>query len=159
MLLFSKRAILFLPLALAACGFTPVYSTGGTGSALQNRMQVVEPDTRDAFFVTRRVEERLGRTADPAYVLSLIVTSREEDLAVDREGTSTRFNILGEAEFALVEQSTGRVVTSGSVDNFTGYSATGTTIATLAAERDAQQRLMILLADQIVTRLLSTDLS
>jgi LPS-assembly lipoprotein len=50
-------------------------------------------------------------------------------------------------------------VTSGSVDNFTGYSATGTTVATLAAERDAQERLMTILADQIVTRLLTLDLA
>jgi LPS-assembly lipoprotein len=50
-------------------------------------------------------------------------------------------------------------VISGSVDNFTSYSATGTTVATLAAERDAQERLMIQLADQIFVRLASAELS
>ena len=159
MSLFSRRTLLCLPLALAACGFTPVYGPGGSGGTLQNNIEVIEPDTRDAFLVTRRIEERLGRAAVPTYKLSLSVTSSEEDLAVDREGNITRFNLLGETEFALVEQSTGRIVSSGSVSNFTGYSATGSTVATLSAERDAQQRLMTILADQIITRLLSADLS
>lgn len=159
MSLFDRRAVLLAPLALACCGFSPVYQTGGSGNTLQGNIEVVEPETRDAFLVTRRLEERLGRAANPVYRLTLEVRSDEEDLDVDREGTITRFNLLGEADYALVELDTGRIVVSGSVDNFTSYSATGTTVSELAAERDAQQRLMTLLADQILIRLLSADLS
>ena len=45
---------------------------------------------------------------------------------------------------------------SGSETNFTGYSATGSTVETLAGERDAFERLMRILADQIAARLLAT---
>ena len=159
MSLFDRRAILGLPLALAACGFTPVYGPGGTGSRLQNNVEIVDPDTRDTFLLTRRLEERLGRTSTPVYKLTLTVDTEEEDLAIDREGNISRFNLLGRADYALIEQATGRTVTSGSVDNFTSYSATGTTVATLAAQRDAQERLMIQLADQIFVRLASAELS
>jgi LPS-assembly lipoprotein len=159
MSLFDRRTFLCLPLALAACGFSPVYGPGGTGSRLQNNVEIVDPDTRDAFLLTRRLEERLGRTSTPVYKLALTVDTEEEDLAIDREGNISRVNLLGRAEFALIEQETGRTVTSGSVDNFTSYSATGTTVATLAAQRDAQERLMTLLADQIFVRLASADLS
>ena len=159
MSLFNRRIILAAPFLLAACGFTPVYGTGGTGQVLQNSIEVAGPNTRDAFLLTRRLEERLGRAGDPAYKLTLDVRTQEEDLAVEEEGNIARFNLLGEADFALVDQSTGSIVTSGKVENFTSYSATGTTVATLAAERDAQRRLMTLLADMIVTRLLTTDLS
>ena len=159
MSLFDRRTLLMLPLVLGACGFSPVYSTGGSGNALQNSVQIAEPNTRDSFLLTQRLEERLGRSSVPAYKLALNVRTFEEDLAVDSEGNIARFNLLGEANYSLVEQDTGRVVTSGSVDNFTSYSTTGTTVATLAAKRDAQQRLMTLLADMIVVRLLSADLS
>jgi LPS-assembly lipoprotein len=159
MSLFDRRFLLCLPLALAACGFTPVYGTGGTGSRLQNNVEVAEPETRDAYLLTRRIEERLGRASVAAYKLTLTVDTDEEDIAVDQAGDITRFNLLGSADYALIDQATGQVVTSGSVDNFTSYSATGTTVATLAAQRDAQQRLMTLLGDMIVLRLLSADLS
>lgn len=159
MSLYRLPWLFVVPLVLSACGFTPVYGTGGSGSALQNTIEVIEPSDRDAFLVTRRLEERLGRSANPAYKLTLSVATAEEDLAVDREGDTARFNLLGQADYALIDQATGQTVVSGTVDNFTSYSTTGTTVATLAAQRDAQQRLMSLLADMIVVRLLSADLT
>ncbi|MDW4498335.1 LPS assembly lipoprotein LptE [Sulfitobacter sp. D35] len=155
----SSRLLLPLLLALAACGFQPVYAPGGSGTRLQNQVLVSEPDDQRSYLVTRRIEERLGRAATPAYALDLVVSTREDGLAVDREGNTTRFNLLGRADYTLTEVATGRVVTSGFVDNFTGYSATGTTVATLASERDALIRLMTILADEIVQRLLVSDLS
>lgn len=158
MSLFDRRTVLLMPLAVAACGFQPVYGTGGNGQKLQGRVLVSEPDNRDAFLVTRRIEQRLGRGSDPVYDLSLVVTSQADGLAVNQQGYITRYNLLGAADYVLTDTRNGQIAASGSVDNFTGYSTTGTTVATLAAERDARQRLMVILADQIVTRLLSTDL-
>jgi LPS-assembly lipoprotein len=159
MSLFDRRAFLCLPLALAACGFEPVYGSGGTGQRLQNQTRVNEPVSRNDYLVTRRLEERLGRSGSPTYALNVSARYGETGLAVDPAGNTERYNLVGLAEYSLIEYETGRVVTSGAVDNFTSYSATGTTIATRAAQRDAQERLMILLADQVVIRLLSADLS
>ncbi|WP_330449555.1 hypothetical protein FLP41_04955 [Paracoccus marcusii] len=47
------------------------------------------------------------------------------------------------------------MITQGRVSSFTSYSTTGTTISTLAAEGDARERLALMLADQVVTRLLA----
>ncbi|XDA98578.1 LPS assembly lipoprotein LptE [Sulfitobacter sp. LCG007] len=154
----SRHLLPALLLALAACGFQPVYGPGGTGTRLQNQVLVSEPDDADSYVVTRQLEQRLGRGAPAAYTLEYTLATREEGLAVDRQGYTTRFNLLGKADYTLTEIATGRVVTSGSVDSFTGYSATGTTVATLASERDARIRLMTILADEIVQRLLSSDL-
>ena len=159
MSLFNRRAFLCLPLIVAACGFAPVYGTGGSGEKLQNTVEVVEPNTRNAYLLTRRMEERLGRASVPAYKLTLSITTEEENLATSRAGDIDRYNVLGEAEYALVEQSTGRIVASGEVENFTSYSNTGTTVSQLASKRDAYKRLMIRLADMIVLRLQSADLS
>lgn len=155
----NRRALLCLPLALAACGFQPVYRTGGTGNALQKTVSVSEPDDVNSYLVSRRLEERLGRASMPTYRLTLDVDTEREALAVNTDSNTNRFNLIGEANYVLVETATGRIVTSGTVNNFTGSSASGTTVATLAAERDARERLMTLLADQIVTRLLSSDLT
>ena len=159
MSLFDRRTLLCLPLVLAACGFTPVYGTQGSGTALTNSVLVSEPDGLDGYLVTRRIEERLGRASTPRYRLTIDVETEREGLAVNPENNTNRFNIIGTLDYVLVEDATGRVITSGVVDNFTGSSATGTTVATLAAERDARERLMTLLADQVVARLLATDLS
>ena len=53
----------------------------------------------------------------------------------------------------------GAQVTGGRVQSFTAYSATGSTVAQLAAEEDAGLRLMRILADQIVARLIAASAS
>ena len=82
----------------------------------------------------------------------------EEGLAINAAGDTTRFNLTGRVDYSLRDANSGTVVTSGKVQNFTAYSAIGTTVATLAAERDAIERLMVILGDQITTRLYATDL-
>jgi LPS-assembly lipoprotein len=159
MSLLNRRLFLLAPLALGACGFQPVYGPDGAGSALQNRVLVDEPNERFGYLLTRELEERLGRANPASFGLTLDITTRQEGLAIDTAGITRRFNLLGTAGYALRDLSTGNVVASGEVDNFTGYSATGSTVATQAAEMDAQQRLMSILADQIVTRLHATDLT
>lgn len=154
-----SKLLLVLPF-LAACGFTPVHGPNGVGTALQNNLLVDEPATRQGFFLTRQIEDRLGRANDPAFGLAVTLKTSEEALAIDADGDIARYNILGTADYTLRDIATGAIVGSGTVSGFTGYSTTGTTVASLAAQRDATERLMTLLADQIITRLYaSADIS
>ncbi|MHA6262958.1 LPS assembly lipoprotein LptE [Arenibacterium sp. CAU 1754] len=155
---FNRRTLLMMPLALAACGFTPVYGPGGTASALRGRVAIDAPDTQASYLLVRNLEERLGRSASPAYRLAVKPTLTQQGQAVTAAGEITRFSIVGKADFTLHRMSDDTVVAKGAVDNFTGYSATGSTVETLAAESDARERLMVILADQITTRLYTLDL-
>lgn len=155
----NRRYILLAPLALAACGFEPVYAPGGSGAALQNRVAVDPPGSQDSYILVRELETRLGRGTDPAYALSMVINTGDAPLAIDREGDIGRFNRVGSVEYSLRGLSNGQIITSGRVENFVGYSGSGTTVETLAGERDAQERLMRILADQIVSRLYAADLS
>lgn len=150
--------LILAPLAIAACGFQPIYGPGGSGTALQDQVLADAPNDRDSYLLVREIETRLGRGTDPRFGLALAIATTEEGLAIDAEGNTTRFNLLGAVDYALRDLGTGQVVTSGRVENFTGYSATGSTVATLAGEQDAQERLMRILADQIVTRLYAADI-
>jgi LPS-assembly lipoprotein len=73
--------------------------------------------------------------------------------AVTPGGAITRYDLVGRAPWRLTSPG-GAVLAQGEATAFTGYSATGTTVATTAAEADARGRLMALLADAVVTRLL-----
>jgi LPS-assembly lipoprotein len=155
----SRRLLLLAPLALAACGFEPAFAPGGSGAALYDRVSLDEPGDQDGYLLTRALEERLGRGGAAAYGLSVTVGTGESQLAVNRSGYIERFNLLGRADYALRDLDTGQIITSGTVENFTAYSATGTTVVTLAGQRDARERLMNIIADQIMARLLTADLS
>ncbi len=155
----SRRLVLCAPL-LAACGFTPVYGPNGNASALQNRVLVQEPTTRAGYLLVQHLETQLGRPDAPAYHLSLELSQNSEGLAIDAEGNINRYNLIGEVAYILRDAATNAQIASGTVRGFTGYSATGSTVETLASEKDAQERLMVILSDQITMRLWSlTDLA
>ncbi|MAN97506.1 LPS assembly lipoprotein LptE [uncultured Roseovarius sp.] len=155
----NRRFLLLSALALVAgCGFAPAYAPGGAGSALMGRVAVEAPDTRATYLLTQEIETRLGRPANPRYALIPVVTLNTQAMAINRNNVASRFNLLGTVAYSLRDLETGVIVTSGDVTSFTGYSATGTTVAVQAAERDAEARLMAILADQLLIRLLAADL-
>ncbi len=150
----SRRLFLLSSLALAGCGFEPVYGTNGVASDLRGSILVDEPATRNEFTLVEHLERRLGRAAAPRYGLSVVLSVEEEGLAVTGSNNITRFNLLGKADFILRDIATGNPVYQDSVDTFTSYSASSQTVATGTAERDAQDRLMVALGDKITAKLL-----
>lgn len=152
----ARRAVLALaaPLTLAACGFAPAYAPGGAGDRLGGRIDLGVPDTPEGFLLRARLEDRLGRATAPVARLDVGIAIDVEPAAVTPERAITRYDLDGRAAWRLADAG-GRTLAEDIARAFTGYSATGTTIATRAAEADARARLMVLLADAIVARLLA----
>lgn len=160
MSLYSRRKFLFAFGALlvsSACNFTPVYAPDAASSKLAGRISIAEPKTRDQYNVVRQLESRLGR-GDPApMTLNFSVSNGAAGLGTTATGSTTRIQRVGTLTYTLKNSSTGATLSTGSVRNFTGYSATSNTAATLASERAASERLMIILADQLIDRLHALD--
>ncbi len=155
---FSRRTCLTLlsALPLAACGFTPVYAPGGAGDVLRGQVLVEPPETRTDFLLVARLEDRLGRSSAPRYALTFDTEIDERGIAITGSNDITRINLTGVTRFRVTEAGSDVQVHAGQVQTFAAYSTTGSTIATAAAERDAEERLMVALADQIVANLLSS---
>jgi LPS-assembly lipoprotein len=153
---FKRRLFLLGSAALVAgCGFAPAYGPNGAAQSLQGTIAVDEPDSRAGYLLTRALEDRLGRPSPARYGLAYSINLDEDPIAISSSNVTTRFNLLGRITYALRDLATGEVLTSGKLDSFTSYSASGTTVATQAAERDAEERLMVILADQLTTRLIA----
>lgn len=152
----SRRKILILSfVAMAGCGFQPAYGPNGAAANLKGSVGVDAPDTENGFNFVRRLEERIGQPAAAQFQLSYNLKLSEDALAITPAQEINRYNVLGAAEYSVRNIGTGAVVHSGTVDNFTSYSATGNTVSTATARRSAYARLMIVLADQITTRLIA----
>ncbi len=151
----SRRAFLLGALATAGCDFAPSFGPGGVAQGLRGTILVDEPTDRDAYQLTRRIEDRLGRAEAARYGLAVTLSVVEEPMALNPTNITTRFNIVGRADWVLRDLGTGAALARDRVSSFTGYSATGTTVATLTASRDARERLATILADQIVAQLMA----
>ncbi|MFP4043495.1 MAG: LPS assembly lipoprotein LptE [Rhodosalinus sp.] len=155
----DRRRLLILGAAglLAGCGFAPVHGPGGAARALAGQVAMPVPRTRADYLFVRRLEERLGPASAPRYRLEAPLEITRDSLGTTADGLTTRYQYLGQSAWRLLpaEAGTGApALAQGRVEGFTGYSSTGSTLATRAAERDAEARLATILADRIVDRLL-----
>ena len=153
---FNRRFLLAATLALAACGFTPAYGPRGGAAGVQGTIRVADPTDKYGFDLVERLEEQLGRPNAARYDLVYQITTEPNGVGVTQDGEITRYNLAGAVDYTLTDPATTSVLTSGHVESFTSWSATGSTVAGLEAEDDAQERLMHILADQIVARLLAS---
>ncbi len=151
----ARRAALLGLLALAGCGFTPAFGTGGASTPLRNAVSVTSPDTVAGFRLRSRLTDRLGATTVPKYLLNVTLRTEQTAAAITTEGDTTRINLRGFANWTLADND-GGVLLQGDTQSFTSYSATGSTVATQVAATDAQARLSIALADLIVADLKAT---
>lgn len=150
----DRRTLLLGLAALPACTFTPAYAPGGPAAHLQGAVRVDSPDTRNGFDLVERLEERLGRPEAPRYRLGYRIETRRIGVGITPENAITRYHLNGRVDWWLTDEAGARL-TEGVAESFTAWSATGSTVAGLSAEEDAAFRLMRILADQIVTRLIA----
>lgn len=154
---YNRRIFLALLAApLAGCGFTPVYAPQGPAPRLQGAVQVADPDNKNGFDLVERLQDRLGHPEAPRFALNYAIRTNAVGVGITSENSVPRFNLTGTIDWVLSDMA-GRRLTGGQVQSFTSYSATGSTVAGLTAEEDAARRLMRILADQIVSRLLATS--
>ena len=154
----DRRAIILGLLALSGCGFTPVYGPGSKAEILLGHVQITAPETVDGYHLLQALRDRFGESIGTAYDLKVTLDINEVAAATTTEGSTTRYTLPGKASYVLSNLA-GFTLAQGTVDSFTSYSATGTTVATSTAQADARARLAQILADQIVTRLSVADLT
>ncbi len=144
---------------LAGCGFQPAYAPGQSGDRLRGQILPSEPRDKYSFAFVDRIEDRLGRNDAAPYQLNYSVKFDFDSLAITPSNSTYRYHVTGRITYSVIDRTTNETLTSGTVSNFTGYSAIGTTVATRASQTDALERLMILMADEVVSRLYATGTS
>lgn len=113
------------------------------------------PNTVESYLLVQNLEQQLGRSAGSVndYKLDVQVSTVTRGAAITTTNETQRYTIDGRAQYALRSNATGQIIASGSVADFVSYSAAGSTVSTLADERDAKRRLMMILSGQIMNRL------
>ncbi|MCC6306474.1 MAG: hypothetical protein IT545_14940 [Rhodobacteraceae bacterium] len=140
---------------VAGCGYAPALAPGRPAAALAGAVRADDPADRRALAFVQRLEERLGRPGAGAYRLAYTIETLPQGRGITPEGTTTRIHLTGSVAFALSAPGAGAPLRSGREESFTAYSTTATAVATLVAEEAAEARLMHLLADRVVARLLA----
>jgi LPS-assembly lipoprotein len=156
-----SRVLLFcLLLALAACGYRPLYGERGPDNvSVADELALVRiesiPD-RIGQQMYNMLRERLnpyGKPADPKYVLSITLLETRERLFLEKDETATRTNLTLRANFVLRRVSDGEIVATGLSRAVSSYDILSSQFASVVSEEDARVRGARALSDDIRTRL------
>ena len=162
MLLFDKQkyllALLF-SLFIASCSFEPAWiAEDNKTKILWQRVHIKEPITNNEFRLNRYLESRIGHAKDAEFFLEYELSTETKRTALSFDGKAYRIRILGEVKFSLLHNKKNTIMFSSSVKDNLGYSDAILALTDQASERDAYERLMVLLGDRIVDELLSSKI-
>jgi LPS-assembly lipoprotein len=152
-------ALCLVALALAGCGFQPLYGTGsgGTPPGVSLASIYVEPIPERVGYQLRNdlldVFDAAGSQNGAAYRLKLILRERTEGVTLERDATITRYNYTLTAHYDLFAAGGTTPVKSGDVSALTAFNVATSPYATVVAERDAADRAAGDIAERIRTEL------
>jgi LPS-assembly lipoprotein len=153
-----RAALIAGLLALAGCGFKPIYAVAENGAApLNQRIAIgaVQAPEEIHLLIVGALADRIAVKNGEAVDYELTVNAKEiaERLAVQIDATVTRYNYRLNANYALLNLRTGETI-SGSANAVTSYNIVSSQYSTLFAERAAREKAARTLAEEIERALL-----
>ena len=146
-------------MALAACGFRPLY--GGGEGALTGALGAVEVRPLEGDIGVEVYNHLADRLNPPdrgekraIYLLSVELQTASTREVISPDSRVRRFDLVATANYYLLESATSAVLEQGQTTVVTSYDVIVTaSFATLSAERDARLRAGRELASSIVERI------
>ncbi len=156
----GRRAFLFgsASTLLAGCGFQPLYGDKDYGAAGGQDLATVKVNTipdRNGQILHNFLLDRInphGRPGSPLYSLDIQLTEQKSNVGIIKDSTATLGQLANSANYTLYDLRKKSPVHSGRSRSFTSYQIVQSQFATLAAEKDARERTLRELAEDITTK-------
>lgn len=143
---------------LAACNFHPVGRAGSPGRFPAGQFAIEVDGGREGFELEEQLVRRLGQSgAFPDYFLSVNLDMSERESAAPGSGGIDRFAVDGRAEFTIRETESGQNLFEDIVQASASWSSTAQIPSSLAARRDAEDRMLSQIAERIIVRMTITS--
>ncbi len=144
MRLAARLAIGFLLLtapALGACGFTPLYATGGVSPDM-SAIRVITPEGRTGHLLSEDLQDNFAtaRDKEPRYQLDLAIDEKRYARGLTFEQVATWYELSIRVDYSLIELSSGKTLSSGVIPVSVSYNAANDPYAGVVAQQNGQQR-------------------
>ena len=157
----AKRAFLLaatsmLYIAVAACGFSPLYrEAGGANAKALASVSIEKINDRSGQKLRNFLLERMAPGATSrkfVYALRISLRESKSNINIRKDESATRANLSIKADFILSRIAGNGDVFSGSILSTNSYNVLASDFATLGAENDARNRALRSLAEEIRLR-------
>jgi LPS-assembly lipoprotein len=133
---------LALDLALAGCGFTPLYAQPGVASGLTH-IQVVAPQGRIGYLMRESLDDDFGHSKGeaPRYKLEMVLSEARQAHGLSANDVAQRYEFDLKVVYTLTDLATGKPVHTGAIFSNISYDSATQPYAGIAAAEDVQNRL------------------
>lgn len=151
-----KLCIVLLGICLLQnCGFRPLYSTTSksvSSPTLLASVTVAPIKGRTGQLFKNTLEDTINPShlvTEPKYRLTITLETQQLSLAIQRDRTISRYQIIVTAHYTLTDINTGKTIRTGQSQRETGYDKTVSPYATFVSEETATLNAMKALAQDI----------
>lgn len=145
-------------MSLSGCGFQPLYGGKGVGAEAADRLMEV-----DIASIPNREGQKLRnllidnfypseRPSNPRYRLDVSVSASEQKLALQKDATAVRAQLLVNAPYRLTDTRTGQVVFQSSSRSMISYNTLEQHYAAIVTVQSAYDRALEDISNDITTR-------
>lgn len=149
-----------LSLMIMGCGFQPLYSQNGRSPAVEAELSAILVDVQKTDSRSDRLEQLVysslldaltpvSVSPNPAWRLEIALEQTSKGVGFEVDDSATRFNLQIFGEWRLIDTATQAVVFSSSSRSIAAYNVVTSQFATLTAEKDAEERAAVDLANDI----------
>jgi LPS-assembly lipoprotein len=145
-------------LALAGCGFRPLYGERSAASVAAPELAAIQIDSisnREGQLVRNSLLDKMqprGAAPKPLYRLQVGVGIARESLGVRIDDTATRGNLTMNASYTLIDLASGKPLMSANSRAVSSYNILDSDFATVISENDAIRRTAAEVSEEIKTR-------
>jgi LPS-assembly lipoprotein len=162
MKLIRTATILVTAFILTACGFKPMHAPtafGDKGVSMKNIAVEMQANEKIDFLLAQALRDRMGDNNGTPYILRITPGSSRKNLGIGADDVASRYDLVMETEFELVDAKTGDVVYSNKTRAVSTYGAPRDPYGTIAAQANAEEQVAAESADRIIAKLASYQAS
>jgi LPS-assembly lipoprotein len=153
-LLFKTSFQIFLCIILTACGFYPLYSTKGSANIIADFSSIYISPSRDRIgqMLSNELKHLLNPLREPIkpkYRLTTMLSKSINSLAIKKTALATRSNLTVTSQHTLIDSGSSIILSTGVNKITVSYNIFSSDYATLSAEKDAKERAIKELAQDI----------
>jgi LPS-assembly lipoprotein len=154
----QRFAVIVLCLMIAACGFRPLYQNTNTLSGGTSALDTVNIDliaNAPGMALRNALIDRFynnGYPSDPRYDLSISLEETSRDLAIRKDDTATRAQLVMRMAYRLKDRVSQQVVDQGEMRSVSSYNVLASQYTTVVTQADARDAAIRDLADKLTLR-------
>lgn len=128
-------------LALAGCGFAPLYAAPGVTPKLA-AIDIVQPQGRTGYLLSQHLEDAFAKdhSAKALYAMHLSLAEARYPRGIRTDNVATRYEYVLTADYTLSNLPAGDVAKKGRVRVEVTYDSADQPYASIVAAQDAQDR-------------------